>query len=77
MRHLAHVLAVAISIVAAAVPAALADPAVVSVIANHPVIAAYLPVVSGVIYALYRAVKPSRVDAGIPSSGAPTMGAKP
>ena len=60
MRHplkLSHVLTVIVAIVATAVPAILADPAVRSLIANHPAVAGYMPVVSGVVYALWRAAR--------------------
>jgi hypothetical protein len=76
VRHFARILAVAGAVVVSAVPAIVVDPAVVSLVANHPWFAAYLPAISGVVYALYRAWRNRRASTTqVPSSGAPTMGA--
>lgn len=55
-KWLKHGLVAAAAIVAAVVPAVLADPAVQSMVANHPWVALYLPVVSAAIVALYHAL---------------------
>ena len=55
-----HFLVVAVTIVAATIPAIFADPAVKDFIANHPTIAVYLPVVSGILAALYRLIVPTQ-----------------
>lgn len=39
----------------AAAPAVWADPALKSLVMNHPLLAAYVPAVAGVVTALYRA----------------------
>jgi hypothetical protein len=54
MRHLYRTLATAIAVIVAATPMIFANPAVSHFIATHAVIAAYLPLVSGIVYALYR-----------------------
>ena len=57
LKHLSRLLGTVAAVLAAAVPAVLADPAVRSLIANHPFVAAYLPLVSGVVVAVYRAAR--------------------
>lgn len=55
MKHAYRVLAIAVSVVVAAVPLALADPAVKDYVSSHTWTAAYFPIVSGIVYAVYRA----------------------
>lgn len=55
MNHLRRTLAVVAAIVVAAVPAILTTPSFENYITRHPELAAYLPLVSGAVYALYRA----------------------
>lgn len=57
MKHLKHALEAALGVVVAAVPAIVADPSVAHYIAQHPTTAAYFPIVSGIIVALYKAAK--------------------
>lgn len=60
MKSAKHFLVVVAAIVAATIPAVLADPAVKDLIANHPWVAAYLPVLSGLIVAVYRVLVPTQ-----------------
>lgn len=68
MNHTRHVLAVAAAVVVAAVPAILADPAVQHYVSSHPWAAAYLPLVSGIVYAIYRAWRTRRSSSTRPIS---------
>jgi hypothetical protein len=76
VRHVGHTVRVALSIVVAAVPAIVADPAVQHFITAHPFAAAYFPIVSGIVYALWRAARTRARVAAPPSTGSQTMGAK-
>ena len=61
-QSIKHFLVVAVTIVAATIPVLLADPAVKDFIANHPAIAVYLPVVSGIAAAVYRLIVPTQAN---------------
>jgi hypothetical protein len=57
MGHFHHFIAVAVSVIAAGAAAAAADPAARDFVTHHPTLAVYLPVVSAVIAAGYRAYR--------------------
>jgi hypothetical protein len=79
VQHVKRTLTVALAIVATAVPVVLADKHVQHFITTTPWLAAYFPLVSAVVYALYRATRErttSTPGAGPVSSGSTTMGAK-
>jgi len=57
MKHLKRVVIAAFAVIAAAVPAILADPSFAHYVAQHPWASMYLPLVSGVITAVVHAVK--------------------
>ena len=61
MRHIGHAVAGALAVVVAAVPAIIASPAVVHFIAAHPAYAAYFPILSGVVAAIFHAAHKSVV----------------
>lgn len=67
MKHAYRSLAVALSVLIAAVPAILADPAVEHYITSHPWAAAYFPIVSGIVYAVYRAYLERRPSTSPPA----------
>jgi hypothetical protein len=82
VRHLQRILAVAGATVVAAAPAIVADPAVRGIIDAHPWLAVYVPAATAIVYALYRAARPSTPAPSqlpaAPAAAAPTstMGAK-
>jgi hypothetical protein len=79
VQHLKRTLTVALAIVATAVPVVLADAHVKHFITSTPWLAAYFPLVSAVVYALYRATRQrtsTTADPGPVSSGSTTMGTK-
>lgn len=59
MKHVKHWLTAAFVVVAAAVPAILADPSFAHYVAQHPWMATYLPIVVGIVHAVFKAAKPS------------------
>lgn len=79
MKHFRRTLTVAFAVLAAAAPAWIATPAVGNFIDAHAALAAYFPLVSGLVYALTRAWQ-QRGDnppgAGAPSHESKTMGAQ-
>jgi hypothetical protein len=80
VRHLQRILAVAVTTVLGALPAILADGDVRQVVEQHPWLAAYLPAVTAILYALYRAARPStpapsQLPAAPAAAASPTMGA--
>lgn len=52
-----HFLVVVVAVIAAAVPAIAADPAARAFVDGHPELAAWLPLVAGIIAALYHAAR--------------------
>jgi hypothetical protein len=56
MKHLTRTLLMAIVVVGAAIPAILADPSFAHYVASHPWAAAYLPIATGIIRAVVKAV---------------------
>jgi hypothetical protein len=77
MRHLLRILRVVAAIAVATLPAAIADPHLAHLIASNPFLATYEPIAAGVLYAIYKAWRDTKTDAGevASSSGSPTMGA--
>lgn len=67
MSKYRHALVTVAAIVAATVPAVLADPAARSLIAHHPALAAYLPLASALLVGLYHAL----VGTGAPAASSP------
>jgi hypothetical protein len=55
--HLYRVLRVTVTTVIAALPAIAANDAVLDFVADHPALAAYFPLATGVVYAVYRAYR--------------------
>jgi hypothetical protein len=78
VRHFWRTIRVAVSVLVAALPVVLADPAVRDLIAAHPWLAGYFPVATAVVYAIYRAARPAASPDTLtgPGGGSPTMGAK-
>lgn len=80
MRHLARILAVAVTLIAVAYSTAIATPAVQNLIVHHPAVAGYVAAVTSVLAAVWRAwterVAASTSDSSTNTTGAPGMGAK-
>lgn len=55
MKHFWHAVKAAMVVVAAAVPMILANPSVGHYIAQHPSVAAYFPLVVGIVHAIAKA----------------------
>lgn len=68
MTKYRHALVTVAAIIAATVPAVLADPAARSLIAHHPALAAYLPLASALLVGLYHALVGTGAAASSPPS---------
>lgn len=55
LKHIVHALKAALVVVAAAIPAIVADPSVAHYAATHPWVDVYLPIVVGIVHALANA----------------------
>lgn len=60
MNHAKRIITVCIATVVAAVPLILANDSVRSYIDNHPAVAIYVPVVTGIITAIANVIAPSK-----------------
>jgi hypothetical protein len=56
VKHLKHVLTAAAVVVAAVAPMVIANPSVQHYIAQHPAVAAYVPLATGIVRAVYKAI---------------------
>ena len=65
MRHLKHILAVAVPVAIAAASTLIASPAVAHFVAAHPADAGYVALAAGVIRAVVKAYRQSR-EAQVP-----------
>lgn len=60
MNHVKRFITVAVATVAAAIPLVLANDSVRSYLDNHPAVAVYVPLVTGIIAAIANAVAPNK-----------------
>jgi hypothetical protein len=79
MKHFARILAVIGATLLASLPGILASPAVRALITSHPWLAVYYPPAIGVVYAIYRVIRPNGGPLPVPDTiapQAPTMQAR-
>lgn len=73
-KHFRRVIVAAVGVAVAAVPAVIADPSFAHYVAQHPWAATYLPLVSGVVLATYRAAK-DKTETTTPGTSTSVTGA--